>query len=147
MIDRFGLELAYERKISRSRVLSTFRRNATSWEFMLLLAMNEGKSDEGLYNTLNQLETNYLGQSAMLKFLRDQRAEGLVNFDEHEKRSRLRLRLAPSVLAELTSILEERNQRVSDSLVPVEDNIVFSSHLFGANTQSSSRGSPFSEGN
>jgi len=144
MIDKFSLELAFERKIARSKTLSAFRRNATTWEFMLLLAMNEGRSDEGLYNTLNLLETNYLGQSAMLKFLRDQRDGGLVNFDEHEKRSMLRLRLAPAVLAEFTSILEQRNQQVSDILFSVENGSSILSHLNEAHAQSPSNHSPFS---
>jgi len=143
MINQFNLELEFEREIARSQILSKFRRNATSWEFMLLLAMNEGMSNEGLYNTLSMLETNYLGQSAMLKFLRDQRDEGLVNFDEHEKKSMLRLRLAPEVLAELTSILEQRNRKLSDSSFPAEDKHSLPRIFNGSHRETTSDRSPF----
>jgi len=109
----FELELETERRVARSRQLSAFRRNATTWELLLMLAAHNGKSDLGLYNTLDQLETGYLGQSAMLKFLRDRRSDGLLEFEEHDKKSMWRLRLSSELHDELVSLLEERNIRLS----------------------------------
>ena len=108
----FELELETERRIARSRQLSAFRRNATTWELLLMLAAHNGKSDLGLYNTLDQLETGYLGQSAMLKFLRDRRSDGLLEFEEHDKKSMWRLRLSSELHGELVNLLEERNIRL-----------------------------------
>jgi len=110
------IELETERRIARSRGLSAFHRNATTWELLLLLAVNDGQSDLGVYNTLDQLETGYLGQSAMLKFLRDRRSDGLLAFDEHEKRSKWRLRLAPELCEELMEFLGGRNQKLTMAL-------------------------------
>lgn len=109
----FELELETERRIARSRQLSAFRRNATTWELLLMLAAHNGKSDLGLYNTLDQLETGYLGQSAMLKFLRDRRSDGLLEFEEHDKKSMWRLRLSSELHGELVNLLEERNIRLN----------------------------------
>jgi len=103
------IELEALRRIARSPGLSAFNRNATTWELLLLLAANDGQSDLGVYNTLDQLETGYLGQSAMLKFLRDRRLDGTVTFDEHEKRSKWRLRLDPSLQEALMQLLTSRN--------------------------------------
>lgn len=110
MIFDYKMELEMEKTISRSRGLSVFRRNATTWELLLLLASLDGKSDLGVQNTLRSLQTDYLGQSAMLKFLRDRRADGLLQFDEHDKRSMRRIRLAPSLLAEIQTLLKARNR-------------------------------------
>lgn len=92
---------------------------------MLLLAANERKDDVGLYKTLDMLDTNYLGQSALLKFVRDKRDDSLINFDEHEKRSMVRLNLAPAVLDELTAVLVNRNQHLGAAFseVPGPNNV------------------------
>lgn len=117
MSSQFEVELAVVRKIARSKPLSIFHRNATTWEFVLLLAAKDGGTDEGIYNTLQRLETPYLGHSAMLKFLRDRRLEGSVTYAEQEKRSKWGLRLAPSVFGELKLILEQRNLQLCTALV------------------------------
>lgn len=108
--DQFAMELEAEREIARSELLAPFRRNASCWELMLMLAAQGGESDLGVYKTLNTLETTFLGQSAMVKFLRDCRREGLVCFEEHGKRSMWRVRLAPEVLAALVAVFERRNK-------------------------------------
>lgn len=112
MCRRLEIELETQRRIARSRGLNAFHRNATTWELLLLLAANDGQSDLGVYNTLGQLETGYLGQSAMLKFLRDRRLDGLLAFDEHEKRSKWLLRLDPSIHEDLMELLAWRNQKL-----------------------------------
>lgn len=112
MCKQLKIELETQRRIARSRGLCAFHRNATTWELLLLLAANDGQSDLGVYNTLSQLETGYLGQSAMLKFLRDRRLDGMVTFDEHEKRSKWTLRLDPSIHDALMELLAGRNRKL-----------------------------------
>ncbi|MCC5989617.1 MAG: hypothetical protein JJT95_18260 [Pararhodobacter sp.] len=101
----FEIELEKERRFAQSCKLSLFHRNATTWELLLLLAAENEHQTIGVYNTLARLETRYLGQSAMLKFLRERRDDRLLCFDEHEKKSMWRLGLSPTVLAELTEHL------------------------------------------
>jgi len=105
---RFELELATERAIARSPLLAPFRRNATGWELLLMLAAGGGESALGIHKTLKELETGFLGQPAMLKFLRDRKEERLLTFDEHEKRSQWRVRLAPEVHAALIDVMNRR---------------------------------------
>ncbi|KPP98461.1 MAG: hypothetical protein HLUCCA12_18075 [Rhodobacteraceae bacterium HLUCCA12] len=116
MYRQLSVEIETQRKIARSRKLSAFHRNATTWELLLLLAANDGESDLGVYNTLDQLETGYLGQSALLKFLRDRRLDGLLSFDEHEKRSKWRLRLEPALYEEVVEYLAKRNRELAKLL-------------------------------
>ena len=85
-----------------------------------MLAAQGRESDLSLYKTLDTLETTFLGQSAMLKFLRDCRADGLLIFTQHEKRSMSRLRLAPEVLTALIAVLGRRNNS-KGSLYPSAD--------------------------
>ena len=115
MCKQLQIELETERRIAQSRGLSAFHRNGTTWELLLLLAVHDGQSDLGVYNTLDQLETGYLGQSAMLKFLRDRRSDGLLAFDEHEKRSKWRIRLARPLYFELIDFLSNRNDALNSA--------------------------------
>lgn len=118
--EQFAMELETEREIARSELLAPFRRNGSCWELLLMLAAQGGESDLGLYKTLDTLETSFLGQSAMLKFVRDCRDAGLLIFDQHEKRSMSRLRLAPEVHAALIAVLSRRNKS-KGSLYPSAD--------------------------
>lgn len=109
----FELELEIEREIARSDLLAPFRRNATSWEFLLTLAAQGGETGLGLYNTLDRLETGFLGQSSMLKFLRECRKMELLTFNEHEKRSKWRISLAPDVHTALARVYRHRNRSLN----------------------------------
>jgi len=115
------IELDVIRKISHSRGLSAFHRNGTPWELLLLLAANEGESKLGVYNTLDRLETKYLGKSAMLKFLKDRRAEGLLTFDENEKRSSWHLSLCQEIHDSISETLRDRNHRLVEAFVEQSD--------------------------
>lgn len=108
-------DLEFERFVNQSRALSLFRRNASTWELLLLLAEADGVSDVGVYNTLARVETNYLGMSALLKFIRERREDGLLHFQEHEKRNRWRVRLNERVHAELMQALTLRNRRLKEA--------------------------------
>jgi hypothetical protein len=106
-------DITFEREVANIRNLSIFRKNATTWELLLLLAQAEGESDLGLYNTIAELKTGYMGQSALLKFLRQRREEGVVEFLTHEKRSMWRMKLDPEVLVELRALVAARNRRIA----------------------------------
>ena len=80
------VELEFERAVSQSRELSLFRRNPTTWE-LLLLAQNENGALNGLYKTIDAVETRYLGNSALLKFVREQRDHGPEDFISATTRS------------------------------------------------------------
>jgi hypothetical protein len=109
-------ELEFEHRIARSRQLSAFRRNASTWELLLLMALEDGQSDEGIHGTAEKVATRYIGTSALLKFMRERRDDGSLVFEEHDKRSKWRIRLSASVLTELQQALKERNDRLLAAL-------------------------------
>lgn len=101
-------EIDFEHRVSRSKVLSLFRRNPTTWELLLHLAQSEDGGQEGVYKTVDLLETRYLDVSAMLKFVRERRDDGLIRFGDQAKRSKRRLILNQDVRDELLSVLDKR---------------------------------------
>lgn len=104
------VELEAEREAAQSAWLSPFRRNASCWELLLTIAATDGATEQGIYQTLKGLETPYLGQSAMVKFVKECRKSELLLFDKHIKRSATRIQLAPEVQADLVTMLERRNR-------------------------------------
>jgi len=103
------IELEFERDVSRSRELSLFRRNPATWELLLLLAENKNGAHDGVYDTIESVHTQYLGNSALLKFVRERRDDGLFEFLENDKKSKRTVRVQEAILEELTEILERRN--------------------------------------
>jgi len=103
-------ELDFERRIATSRQLSLFRRNPSTWEFLLLLALHEGSSDDGMHGITEKIVTKYIGVSAMLKFMRERRDDGSLRFERHDKRSKWRIRLSDSLLSEVHTVIQEREQ-------------------------------------
>lgn len=107
-------EIAFEKRVAANRGLSTFRRNPTTWELLLMLAsMREGYT-EGLHEVPSAITTRYLGPSALLKFIREQRDAGLIRFLEHEKRSKRILQADPQIVAALLELLEWRDRVTGD---------------------------------
>lgn len=109
MNDYLSLELDFERALAQSRLLSMFRRNPSTWELLLMLALHENGSEDGVYNTIDSLQTRYLGNSAMLKFVRERRDDGLLLFTEHTKRSKWKITLDPALREALIALLDQRN--------------------------------------
>jgi len=103
------VELEFERLVHQSRMLSIFRRNPSTWELLLKLASEGDVGVDGIYHAIEQVETRYLGSSAMLKFVRERRDDGLLQFNEHSKRSKWRISVEPSLREELVSLLALRN--------------------------------------
>ncbi|MCC5956548.1 MAG: hypothetical protein JJU07_10610 [Natronohydrobacter sp.] len=116
-------ELAFERDVAASTVLPRFRRNGTTWELLLLLAASQGTAEDGIYQTLEQVQTSYLGKPALTKFLRDCRTEGSLTFDVHEKRSSRRMSLSEEVHAEILALFSAHAKRLSQALNHPEDDI------------------------
>jgi hypothetical protein len=109
-----ALELEFERAISELRSLSLFRRNPSTWELLLYLAQFEEGSEDGVYSTLDRLQTNYLGSSALLKFMRERRDDGSLVFFEHTKRSKWKVALNPQIREVLLTTLAARNVKMLD---------------------------------
>jgi len=116
-----ALEIDFERQIYESKLLSLFRRSPSTWELLLHLAQFEEGSEDGVYNTLDRLRTRYLGNSAMLKFVRERRDDGLLLFTEHTKRSKWKVSLDAELRDALLLALEERNRGLGQALAPKED--------------------------
>lgn len=114
------VEIEFERNLAKSRDLSAFRRNATTWELLLLLAREPDGAAHGLHRVTEALATRHLGNSALLKFIRDRRDAGQIAFLEHEKRNTRTLRIDPALIAELRSLLAERNAAIARALARVE---------------------------
>ncbi|MCC5970096.1 MAG: hypothetical protein JJU15_09105 [Pararhodobacter sp.] len=103
-LDTLRIELEHERRIGASPKLSVFRRNATTWELLLLLACEHARpADDGLYGLVERVHTDHLSAPALLKFIRDRRNDGLLHFEPHEKRSKWRVKVDDTVLDELQS--------------------------------------------
>lgn len=63
----------------------------------------------GLYELVDSVETNALGQSALLRFLRDRRDEGIVLFERSpRKQSKWTLKISGPLLADLRALLQLR---------------------------------------
>lgn len=108
-------EIEFERRLAAIRSLSAFRRNPTTWELlMLLVAAGDGFTD-GLHEVPNATVTRYLGSSALLKFVREQRDAGYIRFLEHEKRSRRVLQIDPQIVQELIALLNWRDRALAQS--------------------------------
>lgn len=112
------VELEFERQIHQSRMLAVFRRNPTTWELLLRLAAQENGGVDGIYHTIDQVETRYLGTSALLKFVRERRDDGLLQFLEHTKRSKFIVALDPLLREELIALLAWRNARITKEAHP-----------------------------
>jgi hypothetical protein len=109
-------ELDFERQVAKSRGLASFRRNATAWELLMILASQPEGYTEGLHEIPAATGTRYLGRSALLKFVRSQRDAGLIEFLEHEKRSKRILRIRPDLVQELVRLLERRYAAKAEAL-------------------------------
>lgn len=113
--DIFKIELDHERRLANSDQLSVFRRNASAWELLLLLATEDREVSNGLYRLAEQVETDHLSRAALLKFMRDQRRDGRLVFEPHCKRSMWRVRPDDAVLDELQKLLTLRNRLLSNA--------------------------------
>jgi hypothetical protein len=113
IVDALQIELDHERRISNSERLSVFRRNATTWELLMLLASEEDAGSAGLYKLAKRVHSDYLSDSALLKFMRERREDGLLLFETHAKRSQWSVRPDDAVLDELNALLSLRNHQLS----------------------------------
>lgn len=109
-------EIEFERRIAGIRDLSAFRRNPTTWELFLLLASARDGFTEGLHEVPNRIGTRYLGPSALLKFIREQRDAGRIRFLEHEKRSKHVLQVDPQLVRRLLELLLWRDRLLAETM-------------------------------
>lgn len=105
------VELAFERALFANPRLSAFRRNATTWEVLLMLAGAPEGDGPGLYELIEGVKTRALGPSALLSFLRDRRDEGSLIFSRNsQKRSKWSLSLRDDLRCELLELMRLRGQ-------------------------------------
>ena len=108
-------ELAYVRAKSASRRLSPFYRNAAGWELAMLLAISQGNDEAGIYDTVEAITSKALGRSALLKFIQEQARAGSLHIETSPvKRSKRIIRLDPSLVDEMTQLLERRSRLTED---------------------------------
>ncbi|RGP38779.1 hypothetical protein [Pseudotabrizicola alkalilacus] len=104
-------ELAFERAVFKHPKLSIFRRNATTWEVLLMIARADEQQGPGLYEIVESVETNALGQSALLRFLRERREDGIIRFNRSpQKQSKWTLAISEDLRADLLDLLLLRQQ-------------------------------------
>lgn len=102
-------DLAFERAVFQHPHLSIFRRNATTWEVLLILAAAPEGDGPGLYEIVEGVQTRALGPSALLRFLRDRRDEGSILFHRNSrKQSKWSLSLRPDLRDELLALMQGR---------------------------------------
>lgn len=102
-------ELAFERAVFQHPHLSIFRRNATTWEVLLMLAVTTEDIGPGLYEVIESVQTRALGPSALVRFLRDRREEGSIVFTRNSlKQSKWSLSLCEDLRKELMAMIEKR---------------------------------------
>ena len=102
-------DLAFERAVFQHPRLSIFRRNATTWEVLLMLAAAPDGDGPGLYEVIDAVQTRALGPSALLRFLRDRREEGSIVFTRNSlKQSKWSLSLRTDLRRELLALINRR---------------------------------------
>lgn len=105
------LELDFERAVAGCRQIAAFRRNAATWELFLLLALNHGKSGMGIHETVDQIQCSALGQSALLKFIQQQRDVGTILVTPSAgKRSKASLSLSAPIMQRLEMLFAQRTR-------------------------------------
>lgn len=113
----YAIDLEFERSVSRNRNLALFRRNASSWELLLALCCAPDHGKPGVYELIEGLSTKGLGQSALLRFVRDRRDDGLLVFDRHHtKKSKMQVRPEPELARAMSDLLLWRAVAIRDLL-------------------------------
>ncbi|MDR7127131.1 hypothetical protein [Pseudotabrizicola sp. 4114] len=109
--DLLQSELAFKRAVFKHPQLSIFRRNATTWEVLLMIAGADDQEGPGLYELVESVETTALGQSALLRFLRERREDGIIRFSRSpSKQSKWTLNISDDLRADLLDLLRRRQQ-------------------------------------
>jgi uncharacterized membrane protein len=75
----------------------------------------------GIYKTIDSLETNCLGSSALLLFIRDCRESGLLQRTQGEKASMTKISVHPDVLNDLNAVLAWRDNEILARLEQTSD--------------------------
>lgn len=102
-------DLAFERALFQHPKLSIFRRNATTWEVLLMLAAAPDGDGPGLYEVIDAVQTRALGPSALLRFLRDRREDGSIVFTRNSlKQSKWSLALPDDLRQDLLTLMQRR---------------------------------------
>ena len=106
-----GVELDFERAIAKNKDLALFRRNAATWEMLLSALAAQDTENVGVYDLVESVTSSGLGNSALLRFLRDRRDDGLFIFGADErKKSKHRISLREDLADAAVSLLDERNK-------------------------------------
>lgn len=102
-------DLAFERAVFQHPKLAIFRRNATTWEVLLMLAAAPERDGPGLYEIIETVQTRALGASALLRFLHDRREEGSIVFTRNSfKQSKWSLSLREDLRRDLLALMRRR---------------------------------------
>lgn len=111
------IELEFERALAGHRALALYRRNPATWEMLLALLASRETARIGVYDLVESVTSTGLGNSALLRFVRDRRDDGLFDFGpDPKKRSKHRITLRPDLAEAAVSLLDKRNQAMLSTL-------------------------------
>lgn len=107
---RVAAELDFERAIAANRDLVLFRRNAATWELLLAAMIADGAQPSGVYGLVESVRSKGLGSSALLRFVRDRRDDGLFIFGtDPKKKSKHRISVRDDLVDAVLMLLDTRN--------------------------------------
>lgn len=106
-------ELDFERAIAANRDLALFRRNAATWELLLAAMIADGAEQLGVYGLVESVRSKGLGNSALLRFVRDRRDDGLLVFGtDPSKKSKHRISVRDDLVDAVVTLLNRRNAAI-----------------------------------
>ena len=113
-----ALELEFERAVAKNRDLALFRRNAATWEMLLAALVADDEDRIGVYDLVESVTSKGLGSSALLRFVRDRRDDGLFIFGtDPKKKSKHRISLRDDVADAALTLLDQRNHALRRAIV------------------------------
>jgi hypothetical protein len=101
-------ELRATQSVRPKDKLSRFYRSQTRWELLLLVALNSGNEEIGIWNYIDMLGTRTESQMTVYNFIKDRIEDGSFVLLPSLKKSRKALGLSAEIQAELKAYLEKR---------------------------------------
>ncbi len=101
-------ELRATQSVRPKDKLSRFYRSQTRWELLLLVALNSGNEEIGIWNYIDMLGTRTESQMTVYNFIKDRIEDGSFVLLPSLKKSRKALGLSAEIQTELNAYLEQR---------------------------------------
>lgn len=105
---RVEQELRITRSVRQKDKLFRFFRSQTRWELLLLVAVNKGNEEIGIWNYIDMLATRSESQMTIYNFIKDRIEDGSFVLLPSLKKSRKALGLSAELEIALNTHLERR---------------------------------------